>query len=90
MVLRALLLVLLTGLAALVTAPLWTDQAVGTGEAYNYSLALADGVSQLRAGEVPVLVGQTEYAFNGRVHPLRNAPYLIYLLIRTNRAGGSL
>ena len=79
MVLRALLLVLLTGLAALVTAPLWTDQAVGTGEAYNYSLALADGVSQLRAGEVPVLVGQTEYAFNGRVHPLRNAPYLIYL-----------
>jgi len=52
---------------------------VGSGEAYNYSLALADGVQQIRAGVLPPLVGQTEYAWNGRVHPLRDGPYLIYL-----------
>lgn len=59
--------------------PFLTRQAVGTGEAYNYSLALADGVAQMRAGVVPPLVGQTAYAFNGRIHPLRTAPYLFYL-----------
>lgn len=58
--------------------PFLTENAVGSGEAYNYSLALADAIQQLRAGHLP-LVGQTEYAFNGRVHPLRNAPYLFYL-----------
>ncbi|HEX2101571.1 MAG TPA: hypothetical protein VHF69_12945, partial [Candidatus Synoicihabitans sp.] len=63
----------------LLSFPFLTSAGVGTGEAYNYSLALADGVQQLRAGEAPVLVGQTEFAFNGRVHPLRNAPYLFYL-----------
>jgi hypothetical protein len=62
-----------------IASPFLTPHAVGTGEAYNYSLALADGVTQMRAGEVPPLAGQTEYAFNGRVHPLRNAPYLFYL-----------
>ncbi|MDD2762722.1 MAG: hypothetical protein PHE83_01975 [Opitutaceae bacterium] len=60
-------------------APFLTDRAIGTGEAYNYSLAVADAVTQLRAGEIPVLAGQTEFAFNGRIHPLRNAPYLFYL-----------
>ncbi|HVW20917.1 MAG TPA: hypothetical protein VHC86_06845 [Opitutaceae bacterium] len=59
--------------------PFLTHRAVGTGEAYNYSLALEDGLIQLRAGEIPPLAGQTEYAFNGRIHPLRNAPYLFYL-----------
>jgi hypothetical protein len=60
-------------------APFLTTRGVGTGESYNYHLALADAVTQLRAGEIPPLVGQTEYAFNGRIHPLRNAPYLFYL-----------
>ena len=63
----------------LVASPYLTTHGVGTGESYNYSLAVADGVTQLRAGVFPVLVGQTPFAFNGRVHPLRNAPYLIYL-----------
>src|ERR1051326_7914345 len=59
--------------------PFLTSRGVGTGEAYNYSLALADFVTQARAGEMPPLVGQTEFEFNGRVHPLANAPYLFYL-----------
>ncbi len=63
----------------LVASPFLTFRGVGTGESYNYSLAVADGVTQMRAGVFPVLVGQSTFAFNGRVHPLRNAPYLIYL-----------
>lgn len=68
---------LLAGVLA--AAPFLTTGPVGTNEAYNYSLGLADAVTQLRAGEVPVLAGQTEFAFNGRVHPLRTAPYLYHL-----------
>jgi hypothetical protein len=52
---------------------------VGTGESYNYSLSVADAVTQMRSGVIPPLVGQTEFAFNGRIHPLRTAPYLFYL-----------
>jgi hypothetical protein len=70
---------LLAAVAFLVASPFLTRRGVGTGEAYNYSLAVADGVTQLRAGVFPVLAGQTPFAFNGRVHPLRNAPYLVYL-----------
>ena len=64
-----------------VASPFLTSRALGTGEAYNYSLATADAVSQVRAGVWPVLVGQTEFAFNGRLHPLRNAPLLAYAAI---------
>jgi hypothetical protein len=70
------LLALLLGLVA--ASPFATRRAVGSGEAYNYRLALADGVTQIRAGVIPPLIGQTEYAWNGRIHPLREAPYLIY------------
>lgn len=63
---------------ALAASPFLTCRALGTKEAYNYSLAVADAVTQFRAGEVPMLVGQTEYAFNGRIHPLRTAPGLAY------------
>jgi hypothetical protein len=55
-------------------SPFLRGTYVGTGEAYNYSLSLADAVTQERAGVFPVLVGQTEFAFNGRVHPVRTAP----------------
>ncbi|HEY4990283.1 MAG TPA: hypothetical protein VII09_10775, partial [Opitutaceae bacterium] len=65
------------GLAA--AAPFLSKSVVGTGEAFNYSLSVADAVTQMRHGVVPPLAGQTEYAFNGRIHPLRNAPYLYYL-----------
>jgi len=63
---------------AVAAGPFFTSREVGTGEAYNYSLATADAVTQFRAGVFPVLVGQSEYAWNGRVHPLRTAPYLAY------------
>jgi len=66
----------LAGLCA--ASPFLTDQAMGTREAYNYSLAVADAVTQFRAGEMPLLAGQSEFAFNGRVHPLRTAPALFY------------
>lgn len=66
------------GAALYVARPLLHGTAIGTGEAYNYSLSTADAVSQFRAGWFPVLAGQTEYAFNGRIHPLRTAPLLCY------------
>lgn len=68
---------LAVGLAA--ASPFLCRRLVGTGEAFNYSLSVADAVVQMRHGIVPPLVGQTPYAFNGRIHPLRNAPYLYYL-----------
>lgn len=68
---------LAVGFAA--ASPFLTKSLVGTGEAYNYSLAVGDAVEQMRHGDMPPLVGQTELAFNGRIHPLRNAPYLFYL-----------
>ncbi|HEU5081528.1 MAG TPA: hypothetical protein VFT72_20105 [Opitutaceae bacterium] len=59
-------------------SPFITTRGLGTGEAYNYSLATADAVKQFREGVFPVLVGQSEYAFNGRVHPIRTAPFMAY------------
>jgi hypothetical protein len=75
-VIRALLL---AAVGLLVASPFLTWRGVGTGESYNYNLAVADATAQLRAGVFPVLVGQTPFAYNGRIHPLRDAPYLIYL-----------
>lgn len=68
---------LLAGLFA--ASPFLTNRALGTREAYNYSLAVADAVTQFRQGQIPALVGQSEYAFNGRIHPLRTAPALPYV-----------
>jgi len=69
-------LVLLAGLFA--ASPFLSSRGLGTSEAYNYSLSVADAVTQLRAGQFPVLVGQSEFAFNGRIHPLRTAPYMAH------------
>jgi len=72
----------LAGLLAIglfAVTPFFNRGLVGTGEALNYSLSVADAVTQMRHGVYPPLAGQTEYAFNGRIHPLRNAPYLHYL-----------
>jgi hypothetical protein len=73
---RSLGIVLAAGL--FIAAPFFTNRGLGTSEAYNYSLAVADFVTQVRAGEFPVLVGQSDYAWNGRIHPLRTAPYFPY------------
>lgn len=78
----------LLAIGLLAAGPFLTRRAVGTSEAYNYSLSLADAVTQLRAGVVPPLVGQTPYAFNGRIHPLRNAPYLAALAGALDLASG--
>lgn len=66
-------LVWLAGLYA--ASPFFTESAIGTAEAYNYSHAVADTIEQMRAGTFPVYVGQSAFAFNGRVHPLRTAVY---------------
>lgn len=47
---------------------------IGTGDALWYAQMLGDFITQLRAGEFPIFVGQTEWAWNGAVYPLRVAP----------------
>ena len=69
----------LLSLLLLLHQPLLTAGQVGAGDAYWYSVMMADFVSQLREGIFPPLVGQTEFAFNGAVAPLRVAPFLQYL-----------
>ncbi len=56
--------------------PFLTQFTVGTGDAYWYGNMVGDFVAQWRAGIFPVFVGQSDYAFNGAVTPLRYAPYL--------------
>lgn len=75
----AFVFVVLTGWAFFVGRPLVTKNLQGTGEAYNYCLAMMDFVEHARDGQLPVLVGETEYAFNGRIHPLRNGPLFFHL-----------
>lgn len=67
------------GIGLFAAMPFLTSRGLGTSEAYNYSLSVADAVTQFRHGTIPVLVGQSEFAFNGRIHPLRTAPYLAHL-----------
>ncbi len=69
----SVLLLFCLGLYA--AAPFLRGTYVGTGESYNYSLSLADAVMQERSGGFPAMVGQTEFAFNGRIHPVRTAPW---------------
>lgn len=64
----------LAAVAVWVFHPFATSRFYGTGDALWYANMLADFVSQWRAGVFPVFVGQTEYAFNGAVYPLRVAP----------------
>jgi hypothetical protein len=71
------------GLAALVAwlyAPYLHGTIVGGGDAYHYTLQVADYVTQLRTGHFPVFVGQTAYGFNGNIHTLRTAPYLLHFV----------
>ena len=71
--------VLLLAVGLFIAGPFLTTSGIGTGEAINYSLSTADFATQARAGVYPPLVGQSEYAFNGRIHPLRTAPYIGHL-----------
>ncbi len=56
--------------------PLLTNGTIGAGDAAWYRNMAADFVSQWRDGIFPVFVGQTGFAFNGAVSPLRLAPGL--------------
>jgi hypothetical protein len=76
----------LVAIGLFAASPFLCDRLVGTGEAYNYSLSVADAVLQMRGGIMPPLAGQTVYAFNGRIHPLRNAPYLYYMAAAVDKA----
>ena len=66
------ILLLLVG--AWLLHPYATDRLIGSGDALWYRNMLADYISQIRAGVFPVYVGQTDFAFNGAVYPLRVAP----------------
>jgi hypothetical protein len=61
--------------------PFMTGRQIGAGDALWYTHMLADYVTQLRAGIFPVFVGQTDYAFNGAVYPLRVAPLYQHLAV---------
>jgi len=54
--------------------PVYDIKPSGAGDAFWYTIMLADYLEQLRAGIFPVWIGQTEYAFNGAFFPLRLAP----------------
>lgn len=59
--------------------PLLTTGSIGAGDSYWYNIMTADFVSQWRAGIFPVFAGQTEFAFNGALAPLRFAPGVQHL-----------
>ncbi len=69
----------LTALLLVLHRPLLTTGSIGAGDAYWYSIMTADFASQWRAGIFPVFAGQSEFAFNGAISPLRIAPGLQHL-----------
>jgi len=70
--------VLLGAAATALLLPFYGAGAVGTGDAQWYLVMFADFITQLRAGVFPVWVGQSVYAFNGAINPLRFAPWYQY------------
>lgn len=52
---------------------------IGAGDAYSYSLMVADFREQVGKGVFPVFIGQSWFAFNGGFQPIRNAPYFQHL-----------
>jgi hypothetical protein len=76
---EVLRLLLVAGGSLGVISAFVTPAVVGSGDATWYSLMASDFMAQWRARIFPVFVGQTEYAFNGSVNPLRFAPYFQHL-----------
>ena len=66
----------LTGASVALYWPFYRASAVGAGDAHWYSLMIADVAEQWRNGQFPAWVGESRYAFNGAVNPLRIAPLL--------------
>ncbi len=71
--------VLLGTAATLMPLCFYSKLSLGSGDAHWYAIMLADFVTQMRHGVFPVWVGQSIYAFNGAVSPLRFAPGFQYL-----------
>jgi hypothetical protein len=74
----AVLLVLLP-VALFAVRPYLGANLIGAGDSYHYALQVADFVTQSRQGILPVLIGQSDYAFNGNAHTVRTAPYFTHL-----------
>lgn len=72
-------LALLVGVAVACFRPYLTSDFFGGIDARSYAYGMADAVLQARAGVFPVLVGQSEFMFEGVIHPIRTAPYHHYL-----------
>lgn len=90
-VLAELICLALVALAGVWVAwPFFHPHIVGLGDATHYTLQIADAVTQARLGIFPVIVGQSNFAFNGGVHTLRTAPYFtnlgIFLDLLTGRS----
>ncbi|HKB90998.1 MAG TPA: hypothetical protein VKC60_10825 [Opitutaceae bacterium] len=70
---------LAVGAAALfVVSPFISNRLLGGTDARWYATMFTDFIEQERAGVFPIFVGQTEWAFNGGVHPFRSAPWHMY------------
>lgn len=71
--------VALVPVALFTVYPYIGNNLVGAGDSYFYGLQLADLVTQLRHGVLPIFVGQSDFAFNGNINSLRTAPYFTHL-----------
>lgn len=60
--------------AAVLIHPFACHRMLGAQDAQWYMNTLADFITQVRAGVLPVFVGQSEHLFNGGVLPVRFAP----------------
>lgn len=52
---------------------------IGAGDSHHYALQIADFIAQERLGLRPIMVGGSDYQFNGGVHTIRTAPYFTHL-----------
>lgn len=75
----------LARMAALVFFAVWAFRPYlspaffGGMDATSYAYGMSDALQQERAGTFPVFVGQSEFMFEGVIHPIRTAPYHHYL-----------
>lgn len=58
--------------------PYFTPLFFGGLDATSYAYGMSDALQQERAGTFPVFVGQSEFMFEGVIHPIRTAPYHHY------------
>lgn len=69
----------LTAFAIRMFRPYLSPVFFGGMDATSYAYGMSDALAQVRAGIFPVFVGQSEFMFEGVIHPIRTAPYHHYL-----------